>query len=165
MVMRKNVIRMYAFLKCNELRNHHTQLTMQAQSVSMYTISNATMYCDRLLWLSHLSFFVCLRNVLLLTCNRRRRGGLVAPKTENDPNTWTLYSWKDHDLLSHQPHTILPYTFSFHTIFSEKTWNNSLCEKAHDVMWNITDLTFFGRYLKVAGTMVSLTVTRPLCQS
>lgn len=44
----QNVIRMYAFLKCNELRNHHTQLTMQAQSVSMYTISNATMYCDRL---------------------------------------------------------------------------------------------------------------------
>lgn len=65
--MWKNAIRMYAFLKCNELRDHHTQLTMQAQSVSTYTISNATMYCDRLFWLGHLSFFVFLRNVLPVT--------------------------------------------------------------------------------------------------
>lgn len=100
-----------------------------------------------------------------MTCNRRRRGGLVAQKTESDPNTWAFYSWKDHDLLSHQPHTILPYTLSFHAIFSKEAWNNSLCEKAYGKIWNITDLTFLGMYLKVARTMVSFTVTRSLCQS
>lgn len=61
----QDVIRVYAFLKCNEVRHHHTQLTMQAQSVSMYTISNATMYCDHLELAIHFLFFLVFpRNVL-----------------------------------------------------------------------------------------------------
>lgn len=41
---------MYAVHMSNELRNHQTQLTIQAQSVSMYAISEATVHCNCLLW-------------------------------------------------------------------------------------------------------------------
>lgn len=36
----QNVIRMYAFLKCNELRNHHTQLTMHDASTECVHVYN-----------------------------------------------------------------------------------------------------------------------------
>lgn len=45
----------HAVLRCNDLRNYHTQLTMQAHSVSVYTISDATVHCNHLFW-HHLTF-------------------------------------------------------------------------------------------------------------
>ena len=77
------------------------------------------------------------------------------------------------DLLSHQPDTILPHTFSFHAIHSKKLWKSCLCEKTHNhhascsvfskgctrfLCLNTCGLhLFFETHLKAARTEVSFT--------